>query len=97
MHGTKMRYLIYLLPILLVCVAGCAGPLRMEYAPSKPPETQVKGSGTIFIAPYEDARITENPQHMGTIASPVSNLHGDTRSSLTEMWPPLLPKPSRVS
>ena len=78
MYGTNSRYLYSLLSILLLLsVTGCAGPLRVEYAPSKPPETQVKGSGTIFIAPYEDARITENPQHMGTIASPVSNLHGD--------------------
>jgi hypothetical protein len=77
MHGTKMRYLIYLLPILLVCVAGCAGPLTMEYTPSKPPETRIEGSGTIFISTYEDRRDTESPQHMGTISSPVSNLHGD--------------------
>ena len=65
MHGTKMRYLIYLLPILLVCVAGCAGPLTIEYNPSKPPETRIEGSGTIFISTYEDRRDTESPQHHG--------------------------------
>ncbi|NOS35983.1 MAG: PEGA domain-containing protein [Deltaproteobacteria bacterium] len=78
MYGTKSRYLYSHLSILLLLnVTGCAGPLRVEYAPQKPPEAQAIGSGTIFIAPYKDARETKSPRHMGTIASPVSDLHGN--------------------
>ncbi|MCP3676773.1 MAG: PEGA domain-containing protein [Deltaproteobacteria bacterium] len=78
MFGTHTRYPIYLLAILLLwAVAGCAGPLRIEYSPSKAPEAQAIGSGTIFLASYDDARVTEEPHYMGTISSPVSDLHGN--------------------
>jgi len=76
MQGTKTRYLICLLPLLLLSVTGCAGPLKMEYAPSRPLETQVRGSGTIFLAPYADARGTDDPRFLGNISSPVSGLYG---------------------
>lgn len=72
-----MKYLLYTLFIpFLWSVAGCAGPLQVEYTPP-PPETQIKGAGTIFIAPYEDTRGTDNPRYLGTISSPVVGLHGD--------------------
>jgi len=76
MYGTRMRHLIYILPILLLIVTGCAGPLKMEYAPSTPHETPIKGAGTIFLAPYADGRGIDDPRYLGAISSPVSGLYG---------------------
>lgn len=79
MFTSNPKNLIYCLAILLLWGAvGCAGPLTIEYAPPKPPDAPIAGAGTILISAFTDTRTTESPQHMGTIASPVSGLHGDT-------------------
>lgn len=67
----------------LLILAGCAGPLALDYKPSREPPFKLKRPATLHIVPFTDSRETDDKALAGTINEPVSDMTG-TRLILAE-------------
>ncbi len=61
--------------IFLLLVAGCTGPLQVNYNPAPPAEPgEFEAPVTILVTPFVDARNSEDPLAIGDISVTVSDM-----------------------
>lgn len=69
--------------LALLILTGCAGPLALDYKPSKEPPFELKRPAAVHIVPFTDSREVNDPKMAGAIDAIVSDIRGG-RLILTE-------------
>lgn len=63
--------------LALIILAGCAGPLALDYKPSKEPPFELKGPAALHIVPFTDSREVKDPRTAGDIDAVVYDIKGN--------------------
>ncbi len=74
-----MRTFRYYLPSLFfIFIAGCIGPLQVDYKPGQIPDTSKTNKPLIvLLKPYMDLRTGVDTKYVGKISATVTNMHSD--------------------